>query len=60
MRTWGAVVYEAHTCADYGSWLEGRAAREAAALLARAREVYQQIGARRWLESLGSRTTPTG
>ncbi len=53
MRTWGSTVFEAHTCVDYGRWLErqGRG-DEAAPLLARAREVYEQIGARLWLDAL--------
>ena len=61
MRAWGATTLEAHTCADYGTWLErqGRA-DEAADQLGRAQEVYHQLGASRWLEALESRTTPTG
>ena len=61
MRAWGATTLEAHTCADYGTWLErqGRA-DEAADQLGRAEEVYHQLGASRWLEALESRTTPTG
>ncbi|MGO4255999.1 adenylate/guanylate cyclase domain-containing protein [Marmoricola sp. RAF53] len=53
MRTWGSALYEAHTCVDYGRWLERQGRRdEAAPLLARAREVYEGIGARHWLAAL--------
>ena len=55
MRTWGSPLFEAHTCVDYGRWLarQGRD-DEAAAQLARAREVYEGIGARRLLEALAA------
>jgi class 3 adenylate cyclase len=50
---WGSTLFEAHARADYGAWLvrEGRA-EEGAGLLAHAREFYEGIGARRWLEGL--------
>ncbi|HSV40941.1 MAG TPA: hypothetical protein VLI04_19430, partial [Nocardioidaceae bacterium] len=59
--TWGSLLYEAHTSADYGTWLkqQGREA-EAAALLAHARELYDRIGARRWLDSLDQRDGAVG
>ncbi len=55
-RAWGAALFEAHVCADLGAWLlrDGRE-DEASDLLRQAREVYQRIGASRWLDALDGR-----
>jgi hypothetical protein len=50
---WGSTLFEAHARADYGVWLVGQGrAEQGTELLARAREFYERIGARRWLETL--------
>jgi hypothetical protein len=51
--TWGSTLFEAHVRADYGVWLVGRGrVEQGTALVARAREFYERIGAHRWLETL--------
>lgn len=55
-RAWGAALFEAHACADLGSWLLHRGREdEGTDLLRRAREVYHRIGANRWLERVDRR-----
>ena len=50
---WGSALYVAHTSADFGVWLLGQGRDgEGAALVADAREFYERVGARRWLEKL--------
>jgi hypothetical protein len=56
VRQWGAALYEAHICADYGAWLLGQDRdAEATDLLTSARAFYERVGARRWLDDLDSR-----
>jgi class 3 adenylate cyclase len=53
VRVWGSALFEAHTSADYGTWLMGQGRHEqGAALLGAAREFYQRVGAVRWLRAL--------
>ncbi len=61
VRQWDSPVFDAHICADYGDWLvrQGRL-DEGAELLGRAREVYERLGARRWLSELDGRSAPVG
>ncbi|KRA37808.1 MULTISPECIES: ATP-binding protein [unclassified Nocardioides] len=60
MRTWGSTLFEAHTCVDHGTWLEGQGrGAEATDLLAHARGIYERMGARRWLDALDRRDTVT-
>lgn len=50
---WGSPLFEAHARADYGVWLVGQGrAEQATEQLTRAREFYELIGARRWIENL--------
>jgi class 3 adenylate cyclase/predicted ATPase len=50
---WGSALFEAHVRADYGAWLTGQDRRaEGAELTRSAREFYERVGARRWLDAL--------
>jgi hypothetical protein len=50
---WGSSLFEAHARADHGLWLVGQGrAEEGTELLDRAREIYERMGARRWLDTL--------
>ncbi|MGZ8694498.1 MAG: AAA family ATPase [Gaiellaceae bacterium] len=52
-RSLGRVVYVAHVLADYGVWLvECDRTGEAEPLLEEARELFERMGARRWLERI--------
>jgi class 3 adenylate cyclase/tetratricopeptide (TPR) repeat protein len=60
-RSWGSALYEAHIGVDYGAWLVGQGRDEHATdLVASAREFYEGVGARRWLDDLDRRFATGG
>jgi hypothetical protein len=53
VRAWRSALYEAHTSADYGTWLIAQGRHdEGAALIGAARDFYSRVGATRWLDAL--------